>query len=410
VIAKRKMLVTMATGTGKTLTVVNETYRLMKSGAAPPETQRGRETYLLSSCASTSPLEAAARVRCAPQGAHLGEEQRVRQDAPVNKIKLAVARALIATMDEGRWRELALLVDDEAIVDHPRLLRSLYWQDSDYTPNVYAVLPRVLGVTTSDEDPFTPQRGEPRLTHLAVVEEFLDLGSWLAEHEPDLHHALYGDDAGRLLPDLEAHAELLDLDEARDQVRRLRRDLSEDLPAAIGQAKELVETVCKAILGLHGAGPETQVDMPELVKKVLLRLQLHPTQVNPAREGASDVRRVLQAVSHLLGATAPYRNLFGTGHGRSGGPRVDDAAGRFMVRAALDAVTFLLDVHQVWQEQFRRSRVESLSAGDRVIHLTFGEGSVVDVAGTGDSAEATITFADSTKRLMLRYAPMALVP
>ncbi len=31
---KRKMLVTMATGTGKTLTMVNEIYRLMKSGVA----------------------------------------------------------------------------------------------------------------------------------------------------------------------------------------------------------------------------------------------------------------------------------------------------------------------------------------------------------------------------------------
>src|SRR5579875_2612711 len=31
---KRKMLVTMATGTGKTLTTVNEVYRLMKSGVA----------------------------------------------------------------------------------------------------------------------------------------------------------------------------------------------------------------------------------------------------------------------------------------------------------------------------------------------------------------------------------------
>jgi type I restriction enzyme R subunit len=31
---KRKMLLTMATGTGKTLTLVNEIYRLMKSGVA----------------------------------------------------------------------------------------------------------------------------------------------------------------------------------------------------------------------------------------------------------------------------------------------------------------------------------------------------------------------------------------
>jgi len=242
----------------------------------------------------------------------------VRGDAPINKIKLAVARALTAAADETRWRELALLVDDEGILDYPRLLRSLRWGDPDYPANVPAVVPRVLGEQAGDPRP--DGAAEPRLNNLPVVEEFLELSVWLAQHEPALHRELYGREDNEVLPDLETHAELLDVDEARDQVRRLRRDLGEDLPAAVGHVKELVETVCKAILGLHGGARSTQLDVPVLVKKTLVRLQLHPSQVQSSDPGADDVRRVLQAVAQPLSATAPYRNIFGTGHGRSGGP------------------------------------------------------------------------------------------
>ncbi|MEV0979214.1 DNA helicase PcrA [Streptomyces sp. NPDC049915] len=51
--------------------------------------------------------------------------------------------------------------------------------------------------------------------------------------------------------------------------------------------------------------------------------------------------------------------------------------------------------------------VVSLAVGDRVTHDQFGLGSVVEVRGTGDKAEATIDFGDGKpKRLLLRYAPV----
>ena len=51
--------------------------------------------------------------------------------------------------------------------------------------------------------------------------------------------------------------------------------------------------------------------------------------------------------------------------------------------------------------------VVALSVGDRVLHKTFGMGTVTGTSGVGDKAEATIDFGSvGTKRLLLRYAPV----
>ena len=51
--------------------------------------------------------------------------------------------------------------------------------------------------------------------------------------------------------------------------------------------------------------------------------------------------------------------------------------------------------------------VVALTVGDRVLHKTFGMGTVTGTSGVGDKAEATIDFGTvGTKRLLLRYAPV----
>jgi DNA helicase-2/ATP-dependent DNA helicase PcrA len=51
--------------------------------------------------------------------------------------------------------------------------------------------------------------------------------------------------------------------------------------------------------------------------------------------------------------------------------------------------------------------VPSLSPGDRVLHDSFGMGSVVALDGAGDNAVASIDFgSQGVKRLLLRYAPV----
>ncbi len=52
-------------------------------------------------------------------------------------------------------------------------------------------------------------------------------------------------------------------------------------------------------------------------------------------------------------------------------------------------------------------RVAALAAGDRVLHTTFGLGTVLETAGAGDQLKATVDFGSvGTKKLSVRHAPM----
>jgi DNA helicase-2/ATP-dependent DNA helicase PcrA len=54
-----------------------------------------------------------------------------------------------------------------------------------------------------------------------------------------------------------------------------------------------------------------------------------------------------------------------------------------------------------------KREVISVEVGDRVSHDAFGMGTVVEVNGVGDKAQATVDFGSGgTKRLVLRYAPL----
>src|SRR5699024_8955118 len=53
--------------------------------------------------------------------------------------------------------------------------------------------------------------------------------------------------------------------------------------------------------------------------------------------------------------------------------------------------------------------VISVAAGDTVEHKTFGPGVVTGVQGQGQKAVAIVQFAESEKRLLLRYAPLKKV-
>ena len=53
------------------------------------------------------------------------------------------------------------------------------------------------------------------------------------------------------------------------------------------------------------------------------------------------------------------------------------------------------------------SQVRSVEIGDRVLHASFGMGTVLAVHGVGDATKADVDFgAAGTKRLSLKHAPM----
>lgn len=182
--------------------------------------------------------------------------------------------------------------------------------------------------------------------HLVELEEHLDLPAWLAEHQPRLHRLLYGADAAEAAA-LDAVTTAIadqELPEIVRQLDRLRRDLTDDLPAAVGHAKDLVERACKTILGENGPGAGTFKSLPTLVAAALKMTGRHTSQIDRTDPDAELLRRLLGGLHSQLDVIAGLRNRVGTGHGRAGGIVLDSPLARLVIGQALIAVAYLLHV------------------------------------------------------------------
>lgn len=129
---------------------------------------------------------------------------------------------------------------------------------------------------------------------------------------------------------------------------RIRRGLHDDPAQAIGSSKELLETVLKATLGLHGTGPETRLDIPKLVKQTNLTLGLDAAGVRGNDPGSAQRRQLLGSLATIVNTAGEVRNAgFGTGHGSSQAPALDVATARLVVSAAVAVATFYIEAHAV---------------------------------------------------------------
>lgn len=263
----------------------------------------------------------------------------LRDDVKPDTVILAVAKAIEAKFNRGMWLELALLTGTrDEVLAHRRLLRSLDWGDDDYFGNVIEIVPRLLGEPRHP----VPRRRGLSFPNFDVVEDFLGLPGWLRKSEPELYAKMYG---GPVPVDaLQAAAAELGITDVDEHAVRIRRGLRDDPAQAIGSAKELLETVLKSILGLHGTGKATKLDLPELLKKANVQLGLDAAGVRSGDPGAEQRRKALGSLAQLVIATAELRNAgLGTGHGVSRRPELDVPTARLVVAAAVAVATFYIE-------------------------------------------------------------------
>jgi hypothetical protein len=123
-----------------------------------------------------------------------------------------------------------------------------------------------------------------------------------------LYTSLYAGEDESFVDDLQAAAGALGLEDVDVHAARIRRGLREDPGLAIGASKELLETVLKAILGLHGNGPETMLDVPKLVKEANVRLGLDASGHRGAEAGAEQRRRLFGSLSTIIASVSELRN------------------------------------------------------------------------------------------------------
>lgn len=243
-----------------------------------------------------------------------------------NALTLALERGMEAIFDASDWKELGYATNTiDYISSHPRLLRSLAWGDSDYRGHILDAIEVIL-----ERDP----------ANLQILLGFRGLENWIKENEPSIHAEVYGVTipAVQTVADVERLADEFDIEEC---IQRIRNSLNEDPALAVGSTKELIESVLKTILGLHGAkiGDE---DMPKLLKRVQVALGIDPKDVEPAALGAESLRRLLGSMAQIVVSVTELRNLYGTGHGKSMAPGLDAASARLVVGAGTSVAAYLM--------------------------------------------------------------------
>jgi AbiJ N-terminal domain 5 len=93
--------------------------------------------------------------------------------ADINRLMVAIHKAIVATFTEGDWRALGFQTDTLAwVTGHRRLLRSLDWKDEDYPDNALAAVTTML-----DKD----------IANLGVMLENEKIVAWLRENDRPLY-------------------------------------------------------------------------------------------------------------------------------------------------------------------------------------------------------------------------------
>lgn len=252
----------------------------------------------------------------------------MKPNANRDKAVLALKRAIEATFDDDRWRELGYVTNTRRIIEeHPRLLRSLHWGDDDYGGCVLRVLELMVH---EDRD------------NIRRIEEFIGLEAWLKTNDPALYAELY---SGAPLPleAVEAAISVLDIVELNNQLARIKHSIRSDPALAVGSAKELLETVMKLILTAENVAFNGD-DIPALLKKVQKALALDPKVVDKTTAEGQVLMRTLNNLGQVVVGVAETRNLVGTGHGRVTGAQVSAIHARLVVNASATLATFLVEV------------------------------------------------------------------
>jgi hypothetical protein len=207
---------------------------------------------------------------------------------------LAIAQAIQETFTSSEWTEIGYLTGtDEWIDRHPRLLRSLSWDDSDYKGHVMDTVAHIL-----DNDP----------SNLKQLIEYKPIADWLRDHEPGILVDLESEVTGIEVPDVTP------------------KTATDSGLAALADAQALIRdrgptsAVDRVHTGLHdflrAACDEEHITYPsdptatQLLKRLL---EAHPalTDLGPRTE---DVKRIIRTSGSIVDTLGTLRNRASLAH------------------------------------------------------------------------------------------------
>jgi len=127
---------------------------------------------------------------------------------------------------------------------------------------------------------------------------------------------------------------------------KLMNDSVEKTPhLAIGTAKELIETCCKAILLNQKIVIDKDWDLLRLVKETNKVIELS-FMIKEHENAKQSIKLVLGGLSNIVHGVSELRNSFGSGHGHKPEfKEIDKIFARLAVSASNNFTTFYLSIH-----------------------------------------------------------------
>lgn len=172
-----------------------------------------------------------------------------------------------------------------------------------------------------------------------------DTISGLPVYEGRLRGAFHGEH-----PTLDLHNRplLTDWKVLHEHLTRIGDSVARDPAAAIGSAKELVESLCKIILERSGQSYPHGDDLPALYRRVAELLRLNAESVPESSKGSQTSQKILRTLSTTVQCLAELRNELGLGHGRSTPSPALARHARLALNSTVTVTEFLLDT---WQDR-----------------------------------------------------------
>ena len=150
------------------------------------------------------------------------------------------------------------------------------------------------------------------------------------------------------------------------QERVQRAEAAHDVEATIGSAKELIETVAKAVIDALGGSYGSNIPMGKLAKQAIAAVSARPI----ALQGRPSLRKLAGSLVAAAQAVAELRNTDGTGHGRATPTNLDPSHAQFVRTAAIGWCQWVLAA----AERALEDRVSLAEALDHIGGQVFSSG------------------------------------
>lgn len=101
-----------------------------------------------------------------------------------------------------------------------------------------------------------------------------------------------------------------------NKINLMNEAVSNNTDLAIGTAKELIETACKAILKKYSITINPDWDIGRLLKETTSILNIKPRMANDPDKAEKSIKQILGGMASTIQGIAELRNAYGSGHGK----------------------------------------------------------------------------------------------